>query len=171
MESRIGATVGTTYCGVVGGVMRHEYAVLGPSVNLAARLMACKGNRGILVDENVRSLASDKFGFEALSPVVAKGYIDPVPIYEPLNPLERCWSRPKINFVGRCEEMAKLIDVARTMALAPSPTRMVVFTGESGMGKVRFARLLTSTMCLFYRRGSSRLSFKVDPTGAFRRKN
>lgn len=135
VESRIGATVGTTYCGVVGGVMRHEYAVLGPSVNLAARLMACKGNRGILVDENVRSLASDKFGFEALSPVVAKGYIDPVPIYEPLNPSERGWSRPKINFVGRCEEMAKLIDVARTMALAPSPTRMVVFTGESGMGK------------------------------------
>jgi class 3 adenylate cyclase len=30
--NRIGATFGNAYCGVVGGVKRHEYAVMGPSV-------------------------------------------------------------------------------------------------------------------------------------------
>jgi hypothetical protein len=33
---------------------RHEYAVLGSPVNLAARLMATKDNNGILVDEAVK---------------------------------------------------------------------------------------------------------------------
>ena len=37
IECRIGATFGDVYCGAVGGEKRHEYAVMGPSVNLAAR--------------------------------------------------------------------------------------------------------------------------------------
>ena len=40
IDSNIGATLGKVYCGVVGGVERHEFSVLGASVNLAARLMA-----------------------------------------------------------------------------------------------------------------------------------
>jgi class 3 adenylate cyclase len=35
VDSRIGATFGKVYCGVVGGVRRHEFAVMGPAVNLA----------------------------------------------------------------------------------------------------------------------------------------
>ena len=34
-----GAAVGTGYCGLVGAPNRCEYAVMGPTVNLAARLM------------------------------------------------------------------------------------------------------------------------------------
>ena len=37
IEAKIGATFGDAYCGAVGGEKRHEYAVMGPSVNLAAR--------------------------------------------------------------------------------------------------------------------------------------
>lgn len=136
VQSRIGATVGKTYCGVVGGVKRHEYAVLGPSVNLAARLMANAKNPGILVDENVRMLANHTFSFAALAPVVAKGYIDPVPIFEPLNTLERGWGKAKTNFVGRRVEVLKLVKVALAMANASLPARMMLFNGESGMGKV-----------------------------------
>jgi class 3 adenylate cyclase len=44
VENRIGMTMGSVYCGVVGGILRHEYAALGPSVNLAARLMASTEN-------------------------------------------------------------------------------------------------------------------------------
>jgi hypothetical protein len=53
LNCRIGATFGKAYCGIVGAVCRHEYAVLGSPVNLAARLMATKDNSGILVDEAV----------------------------------------------------------------------------------------------------------------------
>jgi class 3 adenylate cyclase len=37
VDAKIGATFGDAYCGAVGGEKRHEYAVMGPSVNLAAR--------------------------------------------------------------------------------------------------------------------------------------
>ena len=39
LEATIGIATGTTFCGIVGGYARHEYAVVGPTVNLAARLM------------------------------------------------------------------------------------------------------------------------------------
>ena len=32
VESRIGATFGKVYCGVVGGVRRHEFAAMGAPV-------------------------------------------------------------------------------------------------------------------------------------------
>lgn len=34
-----GVTSGSTFCGVVGHAHRHEYTVIGRTVNLAARLM------------------------------------------------------------------------------------------------------------------------------------
>jgi len=34
-----GITSGKAYCGLVGSPLRHEYAVMGPSTNLSARLM------------------------------------------------------------------------------------------------------------------------------------
>lgn len=46
VENRIGITIGKVYCGIVGSKTRHEYAAIGPSVNLAARLMASPVNPG-----------------------------------------------------------------------------------------------------------------------------
>lgn len=135
IQSKIGATFGEVYCGIVGGVKRHEYAVLGPSVNLAARLMTSKKNPGILVDNMVRMLASRSYGFNALSPVIAKGYSEPVPIFEPLSPLERTWGRILPNFVGRKEEIMKIMEMARAMVLSESPSKLVIVEGRSGMGK------------------------------------
>lgn len=135
IKCRTGATIGEAYCGVVGGVKRHEYAVLGPSVNLAARLMASKSNPGILVDNNVRMLAHRSFGFNALPPVVAKGYAEPVPIFEPLSPLERSWGKLQPNFVGRKSEILKMLGIARDMLLKDSPARLVLVEAKSGMGK------------------------------------
>ena len=52
--THIGATSGNCYCGTVGHLERHEYSILGPSVNLAARLMCSTSNPGILIDERVQ---------------------------------------------------------------------------------------------------------------------
>jgi Adenylate and Guanylate cyclase catalytic domain len=135
IDSRIGATIGEAYCGVVGGVKRHEYAVLGPSVNLAARLMASKINPGILVDNRVRMMANRSFGFNALAPVVAKGYSEPVPIFEPLSTLERYWGRIVSNFVGRKAEIKTVLQNASDMIRAQSPSRFVLIESKSGVGK------------------------------------
>ena len=53
VDNYVGATLGKAYCGVVGGVKRHEFAVLGPSVNLSARLLSMPNHPGILIDEVV----------------------------------------------------------------------------------------------------------------------
>lgn len=125
--------MGRAYCGVVGGLTRHEYAVLGPSVNLAARLMSSPRNPGILVDNAVRLLADQSYAFNALAPVRAKGYPEPVPIYEPLNALDE--SKLRTNFVGRRKEIMSLVGIAREMAAKKCPSRFAFIIGESGMWK------------------------------------
>ena len=94
VESQIGATLGKVYCGVVGGLKRHEYAVLGPSVNLAARLMSQKNHPGVMVDNEVRK-KSNGMNFISFPPVKAKGYSDLVPVFKPLTAQEAKWREGK----------------------------------------------------------------------------
>ena len=142
VDNRIGATYGKAYCGVVGGVKRHEFAVLGPSVNLAARLMANKGNPGILVDETVRRLVDAKINFKALRPVKAKGYAREVPIFVPLEKI----SSANRKFIGRKQEIQQILDhaVATMRNIDPDDSnskrnknngKISFITGGSGLGK------------------------------------
>lgn len=143
VENRIGATFGKAYCGVVGGVRRHEFAIMGAPVNLAARLMASKVNKGILVDEAVREQADARYSFNSLPPVEAKGYDRPVPILEPieasLNARKKKWS--SLPFVGRKMERETITDVAEVILTNPdeAQTSMIFLMGESGMGKSALA--------------------------------
>ena len=136
VDSRLGCTFGDVYCGPVGGTKRNEYSVMGRSINLAARLMSLEQNTGILVDNAVRKLASKSYGFNALSPVAAKGYKEPVPIFEPLAALDRSWGRIEPNFVGRDAELGKLVRIAREMTHQKQASpRIVMISSSSGMGK------------------------------------
>ncbi len=135
VRSSIGATFGKVYCGVVGGVKRHEFAVLGPSVNLAARLMASKENPGILVDAEVREQGKNAFAFKSCGSIEAKGYADPVPTFQPLQAIQRK-SIASVGVVGRKKEEKVFVDLTRNI-LESSPTKanMVVLRGEAGVGK------------------------------------
>ena len=133
--NRIGVTFGNAYCGVVGGVKRHEYAVMGPSVNLAARLMCSARNPGILVSEAVRVKAGKMFAFNALPPVRAKGYALPVSIFEPLSSLERTWGRRTSSFVGRVAELNEILFLAKETKKPLSLARVLFLAAESGTGK------------------------------------
>eukprot|EP00797_Seminavis_robusta_P022824 Sro368_g127930.2 (2147) ;mRNA; r:15598-22595 len=134
VDTVMGATYGKAYCGVVGGIARHEYAVLGPSVNLAARLMANKANKGFLVDEEVRRKASNR-GFEGLAPVKAKGYKQLVPIFEPVLQHRRSWGAQGTDFVGRTSEIKQMLKLAEDVIDAGASTPMVWVSAESGYGK------------------------------------
>lgn len=133
-ECRIGATYGMAYCGVVGGVSRHEYAVLGPSVNLAARLMANLDNRGFLVDESVKDKAGSR-QFCALPPVEAKGYANLVPIFEPMTSVDRSWKDISSRFVGRDKEVAKILCIVNDHFKDRGPSRFLLVSGEASAGK------------------------------------
>jgi Adenylate and Guanylate cyclase catalytic domain len=138
VDSRIGVTFGKVYCGVVGGVRRHEFAVMGAAVNLAARLMAAKMNKGILVDEAVRSQAGSRFEFKNLPSINAKGYDHPVSVFEPdLAAITSKKKKSSVPFVGRREERNEIAAIAQEIIEEPDPTRssMVFLMGECGMGK------------------------------------
>ena len=63
LSPRVGITLGQTFCGLVGAPYRCEYAVMGPCVNLAARLMGkCyeKGARVLCNDELREKLAAQR---------------------------------------------------------------------------------------------------------------
>jgi hypothetical protein len=83
IESSIGVTVGRAYCGLVGSNKRHEYAVMGPSTNLSARLMCKAPPCGILCDIETRS-RDRTHDFEKLADIVAKGYKEPVGTFSPI---------------------------------------------------------------------------------------
>jgi class 3 adenylate cyclase len=55
----VGITFGRVYCGQVGGEMRKEYAMVGDTVNTAARLMASKASP-MLVDYHVKTSTSSR---------------------------------------------------------------------------------------------------------------
>jgi hypothetical protein len=141
VKSTVGATLGKVYCGVVGGLERHEFAVLGPSVNLAARLMASDKNRGILVDKTVRLLTTQVF-FKPLPPVKAKGYDEPVPIFEPVKQAASSRStsdghrmQAKKNFFGRAGELKQILRIAKEVTLHDSTSKLLLVTAMSGSGK------------------------------------
>ena len=138
VDNRIGATFGVVYCGVVGGIRRHEFSVMGAPVNLAARLMDSKMNKGILVDEKVRAQAEGRFVFRALPPVSAKGYDKPVAIAEPLHQISAKRKKgPAFPFTGRQEEKKELFGIAKGILDDPlsAQSSVVGLIGEAGMGK------------------------------------
>lgn len=55
LTTLMGVTSGTVFCGLVGSTYRHEYSVMGPAVNLAARLMGmcAKLDVALLCNEDV----------------------------------------------------------------------------------------------------------------------
>ncbi|GAX15816.1 adenylate cyclase 10 [Fistulifera solaris] len=139
VKAKIGATFGDVYCGAVGGSMRHEYAVMGPSVNLAARLMHSPDNPGVLVDNRVRQVASRSYAFEALPAIKAKGYSEPVPIFVPISVSKRTWGSFEPNFVGRENEIREVVQLAHeTLISSQSESKFILADGVSGMGKTSF---------------------------------
>lgn len=135
VDNYIGATVGKAYCGIVGSIMRHEFAVLGPSVNLSARLLTMPNHPGILISDDVRKEAVNWGKFLAFPPMKAKGYANLVPVFQPLTAKETRWGRANPIFVGRKGEVTYLCNVAEEMATMRKYTKMFFIWGESGIGK------------------------------------
>lgn len=137
LGTKMGATFNKAYCGVVGGAKRHEYAVLGPSVNLSARLMTMNNNPGILVDDEIRRI-SKRINFIARSPIVAKGYPNPVPVFEPLSAKDRIWAKIDPRFTGRKKEIEKLQSLVMGMTDDVCQPKLFLVFGESGCGTSSF---------------------------------
>ena len=137
VECRMGATFGEAYCGVVGGVSRHEYAILGPSVNLAARLMAYPENKGLLVAESVKQKAGSR-QFRALPPVKAKGYSKLVPIFAPVNANESGTKGGTERHIGQRKKLEEVVSIAEDIIESGGPARTVFVTAALEVDKSAF---------------------------------
>lgn len=182
VDNRIGATFGQVYCGVVGGAWRHEFSVLGAPVNLAARLMTCSINNGILVNEEVQSQTDARFEFRSLNPIKTKGYDKPVPTLEPLRATQsssRKRSSYQIKLTGRQEEKEEILGFAKEILdNTVSESSVIGLIGESGIGKSALGlsvmkevkiECLRRKMNVINLRSTSRESEQRIPLCAFRK--
>lgn len=134
LRAAAGIATGRVCCGLRGGARRHEYAVMGQVVNLAARLMQ-EAWDGVLLDEATSQAIGERIWAERLPPVKLKGVAEPVHRFRPGGIGEARSHLSAGTLVGRAEERA-VLDVALE-CLARGQGGTLVVEGEAGMGKSR----------------------------------
>lgn len=83
-KTRFGLHTGEAVVGNIGSDDRMNYTVLGPTVNLAARLESLNKtyDTAILVSEAVASRAADGFSFRRVDEIRPKGFAETVEVFE-----------------------------------------------------------------------------------------
>jgi class 3 adenylate cyclase/tetratricopeptide (TPR) repeat protein len=143
LDVAIGVGTGPVFCGEWGPNRRRHYGIVSRTVNLAARLMQAAGAGRVLCDHSTRSRSDRWLAFEPVDAVTAKGFPDPVPVYEPTGRIEakRAEEAPAEALFGRKEETERLrrvIDGLRDR----NQGGVLVLEGEAGVGKSALFRAL-----------------------------
>ena len=138
-RARIGVASGWTFCGCVGSPERQEYAAVGDTVNIAARLMQAAGPGEILVGGPIAERARRAVRLDLRAPVAVKGKSRRVPVAALVGRAKRLRGLGEREFplpmVGRDWELASFVD-----ALEGARTGVgcvVAIAGEAGIGKSR----------------------------------
>jgi eukaryotic-like serine/threonine-protein kinase len=147
-----GVNTGEAYFGTVGSALHQEVTVMGPAVNLAARLQGQADPGEVLVGEVTWRQTRGMFEGE---PIVfdIKGINDPVVAYRVLGTTARPEKRRDLEgfqgpLVGRDEQLRVLVtDLA---AAASGQGRLVLVTGEAGIGKTRLLAELRARSTLVH---------------------
>ncbi len=131
----IGITTGKLYCGPIGGAERHDFAIVGDVVNLAARLMQAAAD-DILCDV-ATSQAFDSVEYDELPPIPLKGHEGTVRIFRPHGDLPKLIRRraERASLVGREVEQGRTADALTQ--LAGGTGGVMLIEGEAGIGKSR----------------------------------
>ncbi|EEY61924.1 uncharacterized protein PITG_13897 [Phytophthora infestans T30-4] len=81
VRASIGVTTGSVYCGSVGSSARAEFAVVGDSINLAARLMSIAPVGEIYCDDRTHKETKDAIHFRDTLEMNVKGKIEPIQVF------------------------------------------------------------------------------------------
>ncbi len=135
---RVGVHRGPVFTGPVGPDYRRWYAVMGDTVNLAARLGAKAPVGRIYATRDVLQRANTSFEETALDPFTVKGKKRPVQAWDvgpPVRGTAESAIRMELPMVGRERELGRLrsaIEAARR-----GSGTLIELAGETGSGKSR----------------------------------
>jgi class 3 adenylate cyclase/tetratricopeptide (TPR) repeat protein len=145
LELAIGVTTGRVFAGPVGGETRHEYTVMGDTVNLAARLMGVAGEGQVRCDYETYRNAHGRLAFDSLAPVRVKGKAGLIRIYRPTGEAGRVGEAEAGGLlVGRQAEVTRL--AAGLDEVQAGGSRILLIEGGAGIGKSRLVEELTRLM-------------------------
>jgi class 3 adenylate cyclase/predicted ATPase len=142
IQARVGVNTGEVVVRSIStGEGRTEYAPVGHSTGIAARMQALAPVGSIAATDQVRKLCEGYFVFKSLGPTRVKGVSEPVTVYEvtglgPLRTrLQRAAARGYTKFVGRRREMDAIKAAAERAKGGHG--QMVAVMAEPGVGKSR----------------------------------
>jgi class 3 adenylate cyclase len=134
-----------------GLVLVESRDIAGDTPNLAARLQTQAESNTVVISQATLSLVRGLFEYRDLGAQPLKGFAEPVPVWQVLGENSKAASRFEAlrgrnlgALLGREEELDLLLghwQEARTGA-----GRVVLLTGESGIGKSRLARALIESV-------------------------
>ncbi|MBP7691842.1 MAG: AAA family ATPase, partial [Anaerolineales bacterium] len=173
ISQRLGLSYGFVFAGYVGTAGRHEYTVMGDTVNLAARLMAVAAADTITVSADVQRKVTDLFDLTALGEVELKGKTQPYHVFMLQAP--RAGAEPahgqrdlQAALIGRTAEWEALTQTGDDLLAGRG--QILLVTGEAGLGKTRLALELRQRLgaqvdwvagyCLSYTEAVSYLPFQ-----------
>ena len=136
---RLGLNTGAVVAGVQAAL---EYTVIGDTVNTAARLADAAGVGTVYAGAATAAASRRVASWRGLRPLRLKGKREPVEAYELLGLLDAPGTRSGLGdeapFVGRETELGRVAGRLAEVVDRAEP-RVLVVTGEAGLGKTRFA--------------------------------
>jgi predicted ATPase/class 3 adenylate cyclase len=147
LQARVGVATGTVVVSEL--LIDHapaEQSVVGETPNLAARLQTLAEPGTVFICPNTRRLTGGHFDYRYLGARALKGWAEPVPVWQVLGSSgvesgsEVMHQSELSQLFGREEEIELLLRRWRHATLEEG--RVVVLTGEPGIGKSHIARAL-----------------------------
>jgi class 3 adenylate cyclase/tetratricopeptide (TPR) repeat protein len=143
-----GVNTGEVMAGLIGPQEHQDYAVMGDTTNVAARLMSAAPAGSVLVGEETWRATRRVIKYRELPPVLAKGKQQPVQVWEALETLAAPRSRPlgTAPLVGRDEELG-LLSGTWLRVVRESRPHLVSVLGDPGLGKSRLVAEFEKRFC------------------------